>query len=84
MRNYYWKICKTQAKLARNRCDLKSKNSYKGTPKREGNTAASTSTYLVIDYNITQNDGVFHNEYKIIADGDRNSVPAAKAIRKKY
>lgn len=29
---------------------------YKGTPKKEGNTAASTSTYLVIDYNIRNND----------------------------
>ncbi len=29
---------------------------YKGTPKKEGNTAASTSTYLVINYNIRSSD----------------------------
>ena len=40
------------------------------------------NTAIVIDYDISQNDGVFHNEYKIIADGDRNSVPTAKAITK--
>ena len=40
------------------------------------------NTAIVVDYDIAQNDGVFHNEYKIIAEGDKNSIPSAKLVTK--
>jgi len=39
-------------------------------------------TAIVVDYDVAQNNGVFHNEYKIIADGDKNSIPTAKTVTK--
>jgi hypothetical protein len=37
---------------------------------------------LVIDYDVTLNDGVLHSEYKIISEGDRNSLPSSNLVTK--
>ena len=37
---------------------------------------------LVIDYDVVRNDGVFHNEFKILSEGDRNSIPSNSLITK--
>ena len=37
---------------------------------------------VVIDYDIMQNDGVFHNEYKLISESDRSSIPGSKLVTK--